>query len=998
MAEQVFRSPGYYEREFDQSTLAVTGPSGVPAGVIGTSNKGPAFVPVTVASFSQFKQVFGDLDTKKFATYAVNEFLKHRTALTFTRVLGAGSFDTTTDISNYLLTGQAKSAGFIVTGTLTPSGFRHMGAVQFLCARHALQANEAFGMPMFTANDSILGSIAYLVRGVVLMASGARLMVLDGDQSSVGAFGVGVPDDYATVTSTGKFKLVLSSTNGASFGITDGNIGVRIYTASMNPTSDDYFAKLLNRDPEKFADYQHVVYADFAVDDEMASATTVAIASGSTNTSAASANTSMIFRDVFGHFDARFQTPRTPMFISQPFGATEHDLFYFETLDDGAVSNNAYKISIAGIKMSTNDAYRYGTFTVLVRTWDDDDVNQNVIEQFPNCCLDPSAENYVGRVIGDRKLSYNFDSEIASERRLVVQGKYNNKSNYVRIVVSDAVERGLVPATCLPFGFTGVEVVKTNDNLDCFTAQIAPRLCYVGNQELTGSIVPPLPLRFKVTRGAVATSGFVGNPGQSEVVNGNYYWGVKFERNTTPLNANVVSDRNAVVEAYSKFGGIRKLDALVTGSGASAFNNNKFTLAKVAFSNASVADLTASVESHMKEVAYIRDGKINPTTYTVSDGILTSRITFGTLVAQSTATQFNRFSPFAKYTTMFYGGFDGLNILDKNSARMNDKSVSFDVGGCAEGNYVPTGLAVNVSGVGPSNNAVAAYKTAINVMTDAQVINHNILTIPGIRESYITDYASKKVKEYGMAIYIMDIPGYDDSSNRLYDDSTVKPDVDKTTTTFAGRAIDNNYVAAYFPDVYIEDTTNKRRTRVPASIPALAAFGYSDRVAFPWFAPAGFNRAALDFVTNVDVRLSNEDRNVLQDTRINPIATFPRQGFVIFGQKTLQQAHTALDRVNVRRLVLEVKRQIIEIANGMVFEQNTPQLWQKFVANSNERLGIIQLQAGIEQFKVVMDETNNSDADKQELRVNGRIVIVPTRTFENIAIDFIITNSGVAFV
>jgi hypothetical protein len=998
MAEQVFRSPGYFEREVDQSTQATTGPTGVPAGIIGTSNKGPAFVPVTVASFSEFKQVFGDLDPKKVATYAVNEFLKHRSALTFTRVLGAGAFDSTTDISNYLTTGQAKNAGFIVTGTATPNGFRHMGAVQFLCARHILQTNEAFGIPMFTNNDSVNGSITNLVRGVILMSSGARLMVLDGNQSSVGAFGVGVPDDYATVDTSGKFKLIISSTNGSSFGVTDGNTGIKIYTASLNPSSQDYFAKLLNNNPEKFADYQHVVYADFAVDDEVATATTIAIASGSTNTSNSSADTTMKFLDLYGHFNTRFQTPKTPMIISQPFGVVEHDLFYFETLDDGAVSNNSYKISIAGVKMSTNDAYKYGTFTVLVRSWDDDDINQNVIEQFPNCNLDPTSENYIGRIIGDRKLQYNFDSEIATERRLVVNGKYNNNSRYVRVVIADAVERGLVPTTCLPFGFKGVEVLKTNDNLNDYAVQTTPRLSYVGTQNLTGSIIPPLPLRFKVTRGNVATSGFIGNPGQSEVVNGNYYWGVKFDRNTTPLNPNVVSDKNEIVVAYSKFGGIKKLDALVTGSGANTFNDNKFTLANVAFSNASVSDLTASVETHMKEVAYIRDGKPDATSYTVNDGILTTRLTFASLAAQTTATQFNRFSSFAKFTTIFYGGFDGVNILDRDSARLNDKSVSFDTGGCAATGYTPPGLAVNVSGVGSSNNAVAAYKTAINIMTDGQVVNNNILVIPGIRESYITDYASQKVKDYGMAIYVMDIPGYDDSTVRLYDDSTSKPDVDKTSTTFSSRAIDNNYVASYFPDVYIDDTVNKRKVRVPASIPALAAFAYNDRVSFSWFAPAGFNRAALDFVSNVDVRLSTEDRNVLQDARINPIASFPRQGFVVFGQKTLQQAHTALDRVNVRRLVLEIKRQIIDIANRMVFEQNTPQLWQQFVRTANERLGIIQLQSGIEQFKVVMDETNNTANDNDELRVNGRISFVPTRTFEDIAITFIISNSGVQFI
>jgi hypothetical protein len=1000
MAEQVFRSPGYFDREIDQSQTPVTGPNGVPAGVIGTSDKGPAFVPVTVASFSEFRQKFGDLNPKKVATYAVNEFLNHRTSLTFMRVLGAGSFDSSTDVSNYLTTGQARNAGFIVTGTNTPAGTRHMGAVQLLCARHTIQTDEQYGLPIFSNNSSVKGATTNLVRGVILMASGARMMVLDGNQSAIGAFSPGAPDDFASVTGD-SFKLVISSTNGPTFGVTDGNPGIRIYTASLNPTSQNYFAKLLNTDPEKFAQYQHVVYSDFAVDAELATATTVAIASGSTNTSNTSANALMSFRDLYGHFDSPFVAPRTPMFISQPFGVIEHELFYFETLDDGAVSNNAYKISITGLKASTNDAYRYGSFTVLVRTWDDDDVNQNVVEQFPDCTLDPNSDRYIAKIIGDRKVRYDFNSEIATERRLVAGGKYNNNSNYVRVVVTEAVDRGLVPVTALPFGFEGVDVLKTNDNLNDFAVQSAPRLSYSSTsalQSLTGSIVPPIPFRFKITRGDVATGGFKGNPGQTEVVNGNYYWGVKFERNTQPLNPNVITEKNAVITAYSKLGGIKKLDALVTGSGASNFNNNKFTLAKVAFSNDSIAALTASVETHMKEVAYIRNANIDPTTYTINDGVLTSRLTFASLAAQTSPVAFNRFSPYAKFTTFFFGGFDGLNILDRDSARMSDKSVSFDAGGCADSNYISPGLAINASGVGVSNNSVAAYKTAVNIMTDAQVVNTNILAIPGIKESYITDYASQKTKTYGQAIYVMDIPSYDDNSNRLYDDSTVKPDVDKTSTLFAGRAVDNNYVATYFPDFYLDDAVNKRRVKVPASVAALAAYAYNDRVSFSWFAPAGFNRAALDFVTNVDVRLSSADRDAMSDARINPIATFPRQGFVIYGQKTLQQAHSALDRVNVRRLVLEIKRQVIEIAGSMVFEQNTPQLWQKFVSQAQERLGIIQLQSGIDQFKVIMDNTNNSETDKQENRVNGKIIFVPTRTFENIAIDFIISNNGINFL
>jgi phage tail sheath protein FI len=329
---------------------------------------------------------------------------------------------------------------------------------------------------------------------------------------------------------------------------------------------------------------------------------------------------------------------------------------------------------------------------------------------------------------------------------------------------------------------------------------------------------------------------------------------------------------------------------------------------------------------------------------------------------------------------------------------MNDRSVSFDSGGAAESTFVSPGLAQNQAGVGSQNSTVFAYKSAVDIMTNPMTVNLNVLTIPGIREPYITDYAAKKTRDYGLAIYLMDIPAYDDSSLRLYDDSTGRPDVKNTASSFDGRALDNNYVASYFPDVFVDDSVNKRRVKVPASIAALAALGLNDRVAYPWFAPAGFNRAALDFVTNVMVRLNGGDRDTLSDVRINPIASFPREGFVIFGQRTLQQAHSALDRVNVRRLLLEVKRLVIDVAMRMTFENNTPSVREKFVKDATTLLGLIQTQQGINTFSVIMNETNNTQADVENNRVNGRIVIVPTRTFEYIAIDFIITNAGVQFV
>jgi len=440
------------------------------------------------------------------------------------------------------------------------------------------------------------------------------------------------------------------------------------------------------------------------------------------------------------------------------------------------------------------------------------------------------------------------------------------------------------------------------------------------------------------------------------------------------------------------------------------FNNNKFSLSKVALFNqiattstieASIASaITGSANDHMKEAAYLRNGVNETKNYTIlDDNGSIQRVTFATLAASRNAKYFNRFIDYAKFTNIMYGGFDGLNILDSDNRLMNDRASSVDAQGKANksnGTFTHENLnAVSSPGTGKDNNIVNSYRTAARIITDPFASRVNIVSIPGIREPFVTDFVSDLTRDYSKAIYLMELPSYDDNSNRIY--GTQRPSVRETVEVFDARAIDNSYVATYFPDVAFNDEVNRQIVDLPASIAALKALGYNDTIAYPWFAPAGFNRGALGNVVNTKVRLNAEDRNILYESRINPIANFPNGGFVIFGQKTLQQDRSALDRVNVRRMLLEVKRIVSNIANNLIFEQNTPQTRARFVAEVTPQLATIQIQQGIDQFKVVMDSSNNTDLDIEQNRLNGRIVLVPTRAVEFIAIDFIITNSGVSF-
>ena len=1150
MAEQTFKSPGFFEREIDlsETTSEVTG---VPAGIIGTSEMGPAFLPVTIGSFADFEARFGGLHPDRFGPYAVHAFLENMSAATYIRVLGAGSNSDTTDFNNTIAAGIVKNAGYIIKGTAA-SNFvtgAHAGCVQFLVARHKPTAHADLSVPMFTDNDSYgIGpsgngtDTVHLVRGMIFTATGTRAAILDGNQywntdPTIGGFLTGTegPSDnlaklHDSSTSVSNkadpmyksFKIAFrSNVNGAAEQkFNDENItGLRILTASLDPNSENYISKVLNTDPLRFQEEHHLLHTHFPVHDEIAPVDTsnfsIVLASGSHATTNASGLTTTPYRDLFGRFDTRYRTPRTSFFISQPFAGKEFDLFFFETISDGAIANTKFKISIGNIKKSSDPKNPYGTFSVYVRDFGDTDTAPMILEQYSNCNLDPQSPDYIAAKIGDMKLKYNFDAEQESERRHITFGRYANQSRRIRVRMSVPLERGLVPSNALPFGFRGIPTIKTNDTFtdktdvilrdpdgntvghiggtriishggligtgsavarwhtdgggdygdgvpedgkkmpgfNSSTARLTFRAYRSGSADpdfstdrfdniatlhtgtvaaMSGAIVPPLPFRFKLTKNSIGlTSGdpsqgaFVGQPGSNEIVNGSYYWGVQFERvpvsssaggsiDNSVLRPNESGRPNEIIANFAKFTGIKELDVLVTGTAKDHFNNNKFTLARVAFSNhlegsTAVASkvaavITGTVKEHMLEAAYIRNGKPHPTTVAVADGYRTDRITLGTLMSLTSSTYFNKFSDYAKFTSMFYGGFDGLNSLDRDMVQMNDRSTSQDTGG--KGSLVSpaadTILDIGLSGdmtIGRAhkNNVAASYRTAIRIITDPMVSRINILAVPGVRDASVTSYAAERVKAYKKAIYLMDIPSYDDDKLHVFDKSSLVPSVDKTVDKFDGRGVDNNYAAAYFPDVTIQDPENGSAVQVPASVAALSALGYNDKNYYPWFAPAGFNRGSLTNVLNTKTRLNSEDRNELYEARINPIATFPNAGFVIFGQKTLQRSRSALDRVNVRRMLLEVKRIVSDVALTFVFEANTPEVRSKFVAQITPLLATVQSQQGIERFSVTMDGTNNTTDDIESNKLNGSIVLVPTRAVEFIAIDFIITNSGVEF-
>ena len=202
---------------------------------------------------------------------------------------------------------------------------------------------------------------------------------------------------------------------------------------------------------------------------------------------------------------------------------------------------------------------------------------------------------------------------------------------------------------------------------------------------------------------------------------------------------------------------------------------------------------------------------------------------------------------------------------------------------------------------------------------------------------------------------------------------------------------------SYWPWVQIIEPSTGELVWVPASTVIAGVYAYNDSVAEPWFAPAGINRGGLSTVVRAEKKLSQANRDSLYTGKVNPIATFPGTGVVVYGQKTLQSRASALDRVNVRRLLIALKSYISQIANNLVFEQNTAATRNQFLAQVNPYLTSVQQRQGLYAFKVIMNETNNTPdvIDRNELI--GQIYLQPTKTAEFIYLDFNITPTGASF-
>jgi len=277
------------------------------------------------------------------------------------------------------------------------------------------------------------------------------------------------------------------------------------------------------------------------------------------------------------------------------------------------------------------------------------------------------------------------------------------------------------------------------------------------------------------------------------------------------------------------------------------------------------------------------------------------------------------------------------------------------------------------------------YTTAFNLLANKDDYKYNLISAPGL---YQSDYSSvlntltSNTENRGDNIVILDLEAYNSS-------------ITAVTQTAASK--DTSYAASYWPWCMVTDPDSGQNVWVPAGTLMPGVYASNDRTAEAWFAPAGINRGGLGNVIQAERKLTQNNRDTLYQGKVNPIATFPGRGVVVFGQKTLQTTASALDRINVRRLLISLKNYISQVADNLVFEQNSSATRNIFLTQVNPYLESVQQRQGLYAFKVVMNESNNGPdiVDRNELR--GAIYVQPTKTAEFIYLDFNILPTGAEF-
>jgi hypothetical protein len=934
-----FVSPGVQIKEIDKSILPAL-PGAIGPVVIGRSVKGPSMVPVTVNTYEEFVQKFGEPspgvsnrdiwrngnDTgPTYGAYAAKAWLESSSPLTFLRLGGVESLDK-----------QAGGEAGWQTDILTPSNDRE-------------QNGGAFGLFLIPSGTTdVTGTLA----AIFYIDTGSIQLV--GDTVASGA--VGVIDSNFSSGSAVFVECDSSLTFKARIRQSDSHDGT-VFSFGFDKDSDNFIRKVFNTNPtltnESVVEVTSSYWLGETFEDSLADFSIEKTADAGRVRGFIAP---LKLDNSLANFRKDAEPAKTGWVISQHLNSDTGSfspelmpkLFRFVAGEGlgGDFEQNNYKISIFDIKPPLNSFQKFGTFSVGVRRLADTDTSPEFVEVFSNLTLDPSSPNYIAARIGDRRIEWKEDLD-SGEERFVELGTYTNNSRIIRVEMHPTVERGAIDSAALPFGFFGPTRYKTF-TLDGATGSIAEtNVCVVTSSasiaensgsdgihtqidNFSGKIVfPSLPL--------LVSSSDV-DPADPTLA----YFGMKVEE---PLN-----------ESLKDLLRIKPL-----GIDSHIASNEKGTEYSFVFT---LDDLSGSFDEGLVWVSGSRNSGISYTaTSSVSD-LLDNN--------------------YNKFTMPLVGGFDGLDIKEREPFR----------------NTKLAGTGVNAK----TNYAYNSLKRAVDSVKDPEVLDMNLLVMPGITNEGITNHMIRVCERRADAMAIIDLKGgYEPDTESTLEEKARIGSVSKTLTEVKARNFNTSYACAYYPWVQMQDDNTGNKLWIPPSIVAFGTMASSQENSEVWFAPAGFNRGGLSVgssglnILNVRDKLTAKNRDSLYERNVNPIASFPNEGLVIFGQKTLQAVPSALDRINVRRLVIFLKKEISRIAASVLFEPNVEQTWKRFSVPTARLLEEVKTGFGISDYRVVLDSTTTTPEEIDRNVMYAKLFIKPVYAIEFIGIDFVITNTGASF-
>tara|TARA_R110002110_G_scaffold13512_6_gene64509 strand:+ start:798 stop:3824 length:3027 start_codon:yes stop_codon:yes gene_type:complete len=999
-----FISPGVFLNEIDNSQLP-NEPRELGPLIIGRAQRGPAMRPVTVDSFAEFVQLYGNPipgggsddiwrngneTTTTYGPYASQAWLKNSSTLTYLRLLGSKHLDATS----------AGKAGWKLSGTITPSAIARGALIpaepSFLDGG---SANTGSAWGLFVIPNQISSSVATPVA-----ATGSLVATWYVEEGAVGLVGTTTSGNAVSSTEIGiGMGRLIGSDSSDNFtvvisGASSNSYADRVVNFSLSETSNNYIRDVFNTNPtlvnttttatgmrerywlgETFTNQflQREARNELSGAGHEPTALTstylgviLPLVSGSSASNIAHGARQLAFEDGSTRYN-----PASGWVFGQDLGGEAAKasylygnmtkLFKFHGLDHGEWAQNNLKISITNIKYSKDSFNKYGTFDVLVRRAKDTDSAPIVLERFSNCNLDQRSLDFVARKIGDRYVQFN-----STTRRLETRGDYTNNSKYLRV---EMYSENPVNEELLPFGAygplkyrdiritphrtTGPAATSAKNSASKFgnntfalgasefvsaslgAGDVLDMLVITGNIAQTDASSPSL--RFDFPKHELRMS--ASQDGLSDPTDA--YWGVwtgktstnaKFNRDYYDLNRNKsdgISNQYEVTD-QTEYQFVFSLDELVTGSGTAEYSWA---------SGSRVLGTALSSTSSGNTYKTVLDANLN------------------------------------KFTIPLFGGSDGLDITEKDPFR----------------NTLLT------SKTETTNYAYNSIKEAIDIVKDPEFVQYNLVSIPGITNEQLTTHLIETCEARADALAVIDLKG--DFAPAHEGTSKSYPDVNTTITNLKNRTINSSYGCAFYPFVQARDTLAGNVVYLPASVAGVGAMSYTDRVRAPWFAPAGFNRGGLSSgvagipVLNVTQKLTAQNRDDLYDANINPIASFPNEGIVIFGQKTLQVTRSALDRINVRRLLIFIKKGISNIASNILFEPNTRATWARFIGQAEPFLSDVKARFGLDDYKLVLDETTTTPDLIDRNILYAKVYLKPTRAIEFVAVDFIISNTGASF-